>query len=162
MSSKTPLFILIAAMADNRVIGNKGQLPWHLPEDLQNFKRLTTGGTIVMGRKTFESIGRPLPNRRNIVLSSQGIEKEGIEIFRSIDAMIQILQKEGIDKVFIIGGQKIYEEFLNVQVVDEVWLSKVPGHYEGDTFLIEFEKDFEQQETEQFETFQFLRYTKKF
>jgi len=94
MHSTKPQHILIAAMADNRVIGNKGQLPWHLPEDLANFKRLTTGGVIVMGRKTFESIGRPLPNRRNIVLSSQKIEKEGIETFHSINEMMEKLQKD--------------------------------------------------------------------
>ncbi|HBB27325.1 TPA: dihydrofolate reductase [Candidatus Gracilibacteria bacterium] len=161
MYSKKPTYILIAAMADNRVIGNKGQLPWHLPEDLQNFKRLTTGGVIIMGRKTYESIGRPLPNRRNIVLSSQGIEKEGIEAFPTIPEMLGVLENEGIDKVFIIGGQKIYEEFLKMQLVDEVWLSKIPGHYEGDVFLAEFEKNFEKQKVEQFETFQFIRYRKK-
>lgn len=94
MSIKKPSIILIAAMADNRVIGNKGQLPWNLPEDLGNFKRLTTGGVIVMGRKTFESIGRSLPNRRNIVLSSQPLIKEGIEIHHSISEMMETLQKE--------------------------------------------------------------------
>lgn len=161
MNSKKPTYILIAAMADNRVIGNKWQLPWHLPEDLQNFKRLTTGGVIIMGRKTCESIGRPLPNRRNIVLSSQGIEKEGIEVFSTIPEMLGVLKNEWIDKVFIIGWQKIYEEFLNKNLVDEVWLSKIPGHYEGDAFLVEFEKNFEKQTVESFETFQFIRYRKK-
>lgn len=159
---KTPTFILIAAMAKNRVIGNKGQLPWHLPEDLQNFKRLTTGGIIVMGRKTYESIGRPLPNRRNIILSSQKLEGQGIEVFHTIPEMVQVLQTVWIDKVFIIWGQTIYEEFLKLGLIDEVWLSKIPGHYEGDAFLIEFEKDFQEMESESFETFRFIRYARKF
>lgn len=90
-----PLYILIAAMAEgNRVIGNQGKLPWNLPEDLQNFKRLTTGGTIVMGRKTYESIGRPLPNRRNIVLSSGMPEREGVEVFSSIESLVEKLSEE--------------------------------------------------------------------
>lgn len=89
-----PKFILIAAMAENRVIGRGGKLPWNNPEDLQNFKRLTTGGVIIMGRKTYESIGRPLPNRRNIVLSSGTIAGDGIEVFQDIGSMIQTLQSE--------------------------------------------------------------------
>lgn len=86
--------ILIAAMADNRVIGNKGQLPWYLPEDLQNFKRLTTGGVVIMGRKTYESIGKPLPNRRNIVLSSQELEFPGIDVSHSIQEMLDMLRRD--------------------------------------------------------------------
>ncbi len=89
-----PQFILIAAMAENRVIGKDGKLPWNNPEDLGNFKRLTTGGVIVMGRKTYESIGRPLPNRRNIVLSSGVVAREGIEVFSDIDSMTRTLQSE--------------------------------------------------------------------
>ncbi|OIO76562.1 hypothetical protein CO024_01310 [Candidatus Gracilibacteria bacterium CG_4_9_14_0_2_um_filter_38_7] len=161
MSQKKPTLVLIAAMADNRVIGIEGKLPWHLPEDLQNFKRLTTGGTIVMGRKTYDSIGRPLPNRRNIVLSSQSFEKEGIEVRHSIPEMLEVLEKDGIDKVFIIGGQKIYEEFLNKNLIDEVLLSKISGDYNGDAFLVEFEKNFDEISRQQFETFVCIRYTKK-
>ena len=93
MSLTNPLYILIAAMAENnRVIGNQGALPWQLPEDLQNFKRLTTGGTIVMGRKTYESIGRPLPNRRNIILTSTPID--GLETYNSIEKMTEKLAGE--------------------------------------------------------------------
>lgn len=87
-------FILIAAMADNRAIGHNGKLPWNNPEDLGNFKRLTTGGAIIMGRKTFESIGRPLPNRRNIVLSSQDMTRQGMESFDSIEMLQRTLQAE--------------------------------------------------------------------
>jgi len=151
--------ILIAAMADNRVIGKSGQLPWDIPEDLQNFKRLTTGNVIIMGRKTYESIGRPLPNRRNIVLSTETIQKEGIETFHTIPDMLEILEWEWIEQVFLIGGQKIYEAFLNDGLVDEIWLSKIPGNYEADAFLPIFEDDFREQETQQFETFQFVKYS---
>lgn len=153
--------ILIAAMADNRVIGKSGQLPWNIREDLENFKRLTTGGVIIMGRKTYESIGRPLPNRRNIVLSAITIQKEGIETFHAISDMLEILEWEWIEQVFLIGGQKIYEAFLNDRLVDEIWLSKIPGNYKGDAFFPVFEDDFREQETEQFETFQFVQYSSK-
>lgn len=153
--------ILIAAMADNRIIGKSGQLPWDIREDLQNFKRLTTGGVIIMGRKTYESIGRPLPNRRNIVLSSEIVQKEWIEIFHAISDIFKALTREWIEQVFLIGGQKIYEVFLNDSLVDEIWLSKIPGDYEGDASFPVFEDDFREQETEQFETFQFVKYIKR-
>lgn len=92
--SKKPLFILIAAMAANRVIGREGRLPWNNQEDLRNFKALTTGGTIVMGRKTYDSIGRPLPNRHNIVLSRQALDIPGVETFTSIEELIEKLSVE--------------------------------------------------------------------
>ncbi|MDD5377318.1 MAG: dihydrofolate reductase [Candidatus Gracilibacteria bacterium] len=150
--------ILLAAIADNRAIGNKGQLPWHNSEDLQNFKRLTTGGIVVMGRKTYESIGRPLPNRRNIILTSSMIE--GLETYASIEEMAESLENEGIDTVFIIGGQTIYEAFLDRGLVDEAWISRIPGEHEGDAFLIEFESDFREVERKGFETFEWIRYIK--
>lgn len=148
-------------MADNRVIGREGKLSWNIPEDLAHFKRLTTGGTIVMGRKTYESIGRPLPNRRNIVLSSQDIAIPGVEVFASIERALDALESDWIDKVFIIGGQKIYEEFLQRKLVDEIVLSRIPGNYDWDASLIHFENDFIEQDSEQFETFRCVRYTKR-
>lgn len=147
-------------MADNRVIGKDGKLPWNNQEDLQNFKRLTSNGIVVMWRKTYESIGRPLPNRRNIILSSQELEVPGIEVRHSIPELLQVFQKDWIDKVFIIGGQKIYETFLDRGLVDEVYLSNIPGDYEGDTFLQAFEDDFIEVQSKQYETFRFVRYVK--
>lgn len=132
-----PRLIAVVAMASNRVIGRDGQLPWHLPGDLKFFKKLTSGGTIIMGRKTYESIGRPLPNRRNIVLSkSLESAPEGCELARDIDAI-------DIDgDAFVIGGAQIYAALL--PRIDEIILSYIFEAHAGDTVLPEFEDDFEQ------------------
>jgi dihydrofolate reductase len=111
-----------------------------------------------MGRKTFESIGRALPNRRNIVLSSQDISIDGVEVYSSIEVLCNTLNWEWIDNVCIIGGQKIYEEFLTRGLVDEIWLSRISGDYEGDVFLPHFEDSFIEEETTEFDTFRFTRY----
>ena len=101
---------LIAAVARNRVIGRDGGLPWHIPADLKHFKSLTTGHTVVMGRRTYESIGRPLPNRRNIVVSrSMTSPSAGIEIVRSLAAS---LESTAGQECFIIGGAQLYAEAL--------------------------------------------------
>jgi len=91
-------------------IGKNGQLPWHIPEDLKNFKKITLDSTIIMGRKTWDSLPfKPLPNRRNIVLSKKTINN--VEVYHDIDECINILQKEAISKIFIIGGSAIYKLF---------------------------------------------------
>ncbi len=160
MSQHKTKFILIAAMADNRVIGKDWKLPWNNSEDLQIFKRLTTGGTIVMGRKTYDSIGRPLPNRQHIVLSSHSRDIPGVEVFDWLDSLLEYTNEKWMDKVFIIGWQKIYEEFLKNNLIDEVFLSKIPWNFEGNAFLVPFEKDFIEGAREQFETFEFIVYHK--
>jgi dihydrofolate reductase len=147
--------IAVVAMASNRVIGKDGGLPWHLPEDLKFFKQLTTGGTIVMGRKTYESIGRPLPKRRNIVLSrSLKTAPEGCELA----ADLSDLELNG--DVFIIGGAQIYAALLDQ--IDEIIMTYVFDAYDGDTLLPEFEDGFEMKEvlalTPEFEV---RRYTRK-
>lgn len=147
--------IAVVAMASNRVIGRDGQLPWHLPEDLKFFKRLTSGGTIVMGRKTYDSIGRPLPKRRNIVLSRNLEEApNGCELASSIDD----LDLSG--DIFIIGGAQIYASLMDQ--LDEIILSYVFEPHEGDTHFPAFEDQFEPTEvllsTDQFEV---RRYTRK-
>ena len=91
---------MIAAMSTNRVIGNNNQLPWHYSEDLKHFKEITTGKTIVMGYNTYKSIGKPLPNRRNIIISYAPVE--GVETYASIPAMIDQLTSEGASEIFII------------------------------------------------------------
>ncbi len=131
--------ILIAAIAKNRVIGNAGKLPWHISEDLKRFKKLTTGHTILMGRKTFESIGKPLPNRRNIILTSQKIS--GIETYPTIEKALEELRNE--EKVFVIGGGEIYQQTL--PLADELYLTFVEQEVEGDTFFPEYEKILQQQ-----------------
>lgn len=128
----------IVAMTEDRVIGRGGALPWHLPGDLAFFKRTTVGHPVVMGRKTFESIGRPLPKRRNIVLTRDGgWEAEGVEVIHSPGELGGL----GLDgPVYVIGGSEIYRAFLSE--LDELIVSHVRGEHEGDTWFPEFEMEF--------------------
>ncbi|MGZ4964081.1 MAG: dihydrofolate reductase [Limisphaerales bacterium] len=131
-------FKAIAAMSENRVIGRGNQIPWHLPEDFRWFKQLTTGNVIVMGRKTFESIGRPLPNRTTIVISRIGFSFPGVATvadWRDID-----VSKETRD-VFICGGAQIYSQTLTM--CSDLYLTVVKRTVEGDAFFPPFEADFE-------------------
>jgi dihydrofolate reductase len=124
---------IIAAVARNRGIGLAGKMPWHLSEDLRRFKRITTGHTILMGRKTWESLGRPLPNRRNVVLSRTPVP--GVETYVSLDAALAALSHE--DLVFVIGGGEIYRQTLGR--ADRLYLTIVEGEAEADTFFPEYE-----------------------
>ncbi|MCI0706558.1 MAG: dihydrofolate reductase [Ignavibacteriae bacterium] len=125
--------IIIAALSRNRVIGNKGKLPWHIPEDLKRFKQLTTGHTILMGRKTFESLGKPLPNRRNVVLTSRTIPN--IETYANIDQALKALQDQ--QTVYITGGGEIFSQM--IEKVDEMNLTIIDKEYEGDAFFPPYE-----------------------
>ena len=130
----------IVAMDPNRLIGANGTLPWHLPEDLAFFKKTTLGHPILMGRKTFESIGKPLPKRKNIVLTrDRNWSHEGVEVIHSPDA---IAKMEG--RIFIIGGAEIYAALS--PLIDEWLVSHVHHSYEGDTYLAPFEIDFPESE----------------
>mgnify|MGYP006280223703 CR=1 FL=1 len=137
-----PELVLIAAVAEeNRVIGRDKDLPWHIPADLKRFKRLTSGHPLVMGRRTFESIvhqfGGPLPDRRLIVLTTQGSfdDYPEVETYPSIDAALDAVADA--DTVFIGGGEAVYEQFL--PRADRLELTLVDGHYEGDTYFPPFE-----------------------
>lgn len=133
----------VVAMTPERVIGREGKLPWHLPEDLAFFKRTTSGHPIVMGRKTYESIGRPLPKRRNIVLTrDQGWSAEGVETIHTPAALGDLPGLDG--QVFIIGGSEIYAAFL--EKLDDLLVSHVFENHPGDTHLPEFESSFPQNE----------------
>jgi len=133
-----PRWIAVAAMAENRVIGRGGTLPWRLPGDLRFFKELTTGGTLLMGRKTYASIGRPLPDRRNLVVSRSRPRIPGVEVFGGIDEAAAAAPPAG--PLFVIGGSEIYRQTL--ARCDEVYLTRVEGEFEGDAFLPPFEEDF--------------------
>lgn len=129
----------VVAMTADRVIGRGGALPWHLPEDLVYFKKTTSGHPIVMGRKTFESIGRPLPKRRNIVLTRDADwSAAGVEVIHQPDDLEKLPDLDG--QVFIIGGSEIYAAFL--PQLDDLLVSHVAGDYDGDTRLPEFEGSF--------------------
>jgi len=153
--------ILIAAMDPNRVIWKNNDLPrWRAyPEDLQRFKEVTSGHTIVMGRKTYDSIGRPLPNRRNIVLTRSGAI-DGVETFDSINAFLETMKTEGIeDDIFIIWGSTIYEQFLDT--ADILDITEIKQEYEGDTFFPEFKDKYQESNREEHEKFDFVRYIRK-
>jgi dihydrofolate reductase len=128
----------IVAMAENRVIGNDGTIPWHLPEDFKFFKATTMGHAILMGRKTYESIGKPLPGRENIVLSRTMPETSGITVIRSLDDLK--VPSDSRD-LFVIGGEEIYR--LLLPRVQELYVTKVPKVIEGDTRFPEFEAEFD-------------------
>ncbi len=148
----------IVAMASNRVIGRDGALPWHLPEDFKFFKRTTMGRPIIMGRKTWQSIGRPLPGRRNILVSRNlSAAPEGTELVGGVDALDQ-LGLEG--EVFVIGGAGLYQAML--PLCAEVLLSYVFAAHEGDTVFPPFEAEFAPpQVLETFADFEVRRYCRK-
>ena len=123
---------IVAAISNNMVIGKDNSLLWTLPEDLRRFKELTLGHSIIMGRKTFESIGRVLPDRRNIVVSKSGYSTPGIEVFESIEDAIASCEGE----VFIIGGSEIYKQ--TISLVDTMYLTHVDVFIDGDSFFPEF------------------------
>jgi dihydrofolate reductase len=130
-------FKAIAAMSLNRVIGQGNRIPWHLPEDFKWFKRMTTGNIVVMGRKTFESIGKPLPNRTTIVLSRTGFSYPGVQTIRDLGELNP--EKESRD-IFICGGAQIYAQAL--PLCSDLYLTVVKRTVEGDAFFPAFEDQF--------------------
>jgi len=123
---------IVVAMAENGVIGIGNRLPWHLPAELKQFRALTMGHPIVMGRKTFDSIGRPLPGRQNIVITrNTGYAKEGVEVVHSIDEALRRCSAD--DEVFVIGGANIYRE--TITLANRIYLTKVNAVIEGDAFF---------------------------
>lgn len=147
----------IAAMARNRVIGNAGKIPWHLPEDFKWVKQSTLGQSIVMGRKTFESMGRPLPRRENIVITRSRDEIPGCIVLPSLDALDDY-KTEG--EIWIFGGAEIYRQAL--PRVHELFLTVVDLEPAGDTFFPEFEDAFELAEiVRKTDAFEIRRYVNK-
>src|SRR5690625_4149017 len=126
-------FTIIVAHSLNGVIGNKGEIPWHLPSDFAFFRQKTEGHTVVMGRKTYESIGRPLPNRRNIVLSRHVHSAQGVECFPRVEDLEESLAgtKGPNEKVFIIGGEAVYNYF--IPKASEIYVTLVDAVVKGDT-----------------------------
>ncbi|MFC4991681.1 dihydrofolate reductase [Rubritalea tangerina] len=147
----------MVAMTPSRVIGKGNDLPWHLPEDLKLFKKTTSGHPIVMGRKTFESIGRALPKRQNIVITrDKAWSAEGVDVIHSPDALeeMELMDSE----VFIIGGAEIYGLFL--PKVDALLVSHVYQEYDGDTRFPAFERYFSGYEVlEVFDEFELRKYS---
>lgn len=130
----------VVAMADNRVIGKENRLPWHFSADLKHFKQLTLGMTVIMGRKTFESIGKPLPGRQNFVLSrSKKSAAASLNFFTSLDEALRHVETPD---AFIIGGADLYRQTLDR--VDGIWLTRIQGHYDGDAFYPDIPKHFKE------------------
>ncbi len=153
--------IIIAAISKNNVIGNQGKIPWHSKAELKHFKQTTMGFPILMGRKTFESIGKPLPGRENIVItSSPGKLKniQGISIFTDLESALK--QYSDKEKLFIIGGGKIYNEFL--PIADELLITRMPFEVEGDVYFPEISKiDYELKDIIDHDEFKVEHYVRK-
>lgn len=150
---------LVVAIARNRAIGMGGKLPWHISEDLKRFKRLTTGHAVIMGRRTYESIGRPLPNRRNVVVTSRSLPT--VETYPTLTQALDALSGE--ERVFVIGGGRLYEEAL--PKADELYLTLVDRDVVADTFFPPYERVLEESfimtSRADHEGFSFVAYVKK-
>ena len=130
------MIAIIVAVAENGVIGGDNRLLWHISEDLKHFKAVTTGHPVVMGRKTYESLGRPLPGRRNVVVTRQNISIEGCDVVHSLDEAYALFPPE--EEVFVIGGAQIYAQAL--PLADRFYLTRVFRAYEGDTHFPEWDE----------------------
>ncbi|MFM4844695.1 type 3 dihydrofolate reductase [Aeromonas caviae] len=130
---------MIAAMAHDRVIGLDNQMPWHLPADLAHFKRVTLGKPVLMGRKTFESIGRPLPGRRNLVISrNPDYRADGVEVIDSVEAALALLSDSDVAELMVIGGGHLYGQLL--PRADRLYLTRIDLAVEGDTRFPAFDE----------------------
>jgi dihydrofolate reductase len=135
MKSMTILSMIVAT-ANNRVIGKDNQMPWHLPADLQYFKAMTLNKPIIMGRKTFESIGRPLPGRRNIVITrDKGYQAAGIELASSVEEALALA--DGVEEVMVIGGGKIYQHCL--PEAQRLYITHIDLEVDGDTYFPDYQ-----------------------
>lgn len=129
---------IVVAISENNAIGKDNQLLWHLPADLKHFKNITTGHTIIMGRKTYDSIGKPLPNRRNIIITRQkDLNLEGVEVVNSLEEALSLSKDE--EEVFIIGGAEIYKQA--VAVSHRIYLTRVHQEFEADAFFPELDDE---------------------
>ena|SRR3989338_6130186 len=138
---------LIVAIGKNNVIGNKNSLPWSLPADMKHFKELTSGKPIVMGRKTFESIGKPLPNRKNIIITrDRDYKAEGCIVVHSLNESLKAAK--GNQEVMVIGGSQVYKEFL--PKVDKMYLTLIDADFDGDVYFPKYDiKEWEEESYEE-------------
>lgn len=158
-----PLLSIVCAMDKNRLIGNNNELPWHLPADLALFKNITLGKPIIMGRKTFDSIGRPLPGRQNIVITSNADWcAEGCDVANSIDKALSLANDT--DEAMLIGGASLYEQ--TIEIADILYLTLIDHAYTGDTWFPDFnphhwivaEENFYKADEKNSHSFSFIKY----
>jgi dihydrofolate reductase len=126
---------IVVAIATNNAIGKNNELLWHLPKDLKHFKQITSGHTVVMGRKTFDSIGKPLPNRRNIIITRQDINPEGCEVANSLDAALALATPD--EDLYFIGGAEIYRQAM--AVTNYIYLTIVRQAFDADAYFPEID-----------------------
>lgn len=137
--SKKPAISIIVACDENRGIGKNGKIPWHIPEDLKRFKKITMGHPVIMGRKTFKSIGKPLAGRTNIIITrDRKFKIPNCITVHSIKEAIDKAKKLDKEEVFIIGGAQIYKQAM--VFADRLYLTKVKGNYDADTFFPDYSK----------------------
>jgi len=140
---KKPRISIIVAIAENRAIGKNNQLLWHIPEDFKHFQDITTGHPVIMGQRTYESIGRPLVNRTNIILTfDRNYKVEGCLVVYSLDEAFAKAAEYDDKEVFVIGGGMVYKTAL--PYVDRLYLTIVEGSFEADVFFPEYEDEFTQ------------------
>ena len=162
------MIIVIAAMGSNNELGKNNNLIWHLQADLKRFKKLTTGHTIIMGRNTFESIGKPLPNRKSVIITrNRNYRQEGCKVVHSLEEALQWVKDD--EKAFIIGGSQIYEESLKKGIVDQLDVTLIHENFDADVFFPEIEKqlwkessreDFKANMKDKYD-YSFIRYRKR-
>lgn len=134
---------IIVAMANNNAIGKDNKMPWHLPADLKHFRQLTTGHYIIMGRKTYESIGKPLPNRTSVIITrNTDYKAEGGVVVESIEEALEKAKGAGEKEVFIIGGAQIYEQ--TISMANRIYLTKIDADFEADTFFPKLSKEWKE------------------
>ncbi len=155
---------IIVAIANNQVIGINNTLPWHLPEDLKRFRALTTGHHIIMGRKTYESLGRLLPGRTTVIVTrNKDYQLEGALIAHSLEAAVALCQND--DEVFLIGGAELYQDGL--KLADKLYITEVDLTVDGDAFFPEFDLNFWQETSREAHTsaqgllFSYITYMRK-
>lgn len=128
------MITIIAAVGKNNELGKNNDLIWHLPADLKRFKKVTTGHTIIMGRNTFESIGKPLPNRRSVIITrNTSYQQEGCDVVHSLEAAIELIKDE--DAAFIIGGAQIYKETIEKDLADQLDITQVHQEFDADVYF---------------------------
>lgn len=154
---KRPIISLIAAIGKNRELGKDNKLLWHIPEDMKRFKNLTTGHVVIMGRKTYESIGKALPNRINIVITKdRNYHAPNCTIVHSLDEAIHIAKEKEKDEIFIIGGGQIYQQ--TMPYVDRLHLTVIDASADADTFFPNY-SEFKKTIFKHNRTYRYLTYT---
>jgi len=134
-----PIISIIAAIGEHRELGKDNKLLWHIPEDFKRFKKITSGHPVIIGRKTFESIGKPLPQRTNIIIThDENFQVEGCLIVHSLEEAIELAKTKDSKEIFIIGGGQIYKQAISI--ANKLYLTIVKGNFEADTFFPDYSR----------------------